>query len=373
MATVIGTEAANGLKLGGAVAGDVGELIPFAQTIFALTNVLVECALTAKAYGNSCTRLAERVSSISNTLRSCFDTNDENCTTGACDMKDTSLVECMSELESKVQSACALLKRFSGSEKGIEHAIRVLKAKNFQGEFLTCDARLVELELRLARSFVFHLTSEQAQNRGQENRDHQVVIGELEAVLRRLETGPDEMVRALEDDGLSNTKTLENELGSCPERSAVLSMHGLEVKVTESYLKAADSGLDSKVLDQSEPWYVEAAIAEKLTNVNGERIILSPLGAVGFGNVFKGMFMGLEVAIKEIKLAGIKALAELRNEPGIIWRLSHENIVQTRGGFYPRTQMDMHNAECPFCARVRCEGLVGNAHVSRQRKGITIA
>ncbi|KAA8493256.1 putative cysteine-rich receptor-like protein kinase 39 [Porphyridium purpureum] len=355
MATANQTEWPDSLRLGGALANDVGELIPFVDTIFTVTRIIVEYVQAAEANHESCEKLAERATSISNTLRTYFRTEDEAYIESAYDAEDTSMVECISELESELQSACALVKRFSSPEKWTGKALRALMAKNFQGEFLTCEARLVELETRLARMIILRMSYEQKQNQREQKQshreqmqNHQVVIGKLEAVVHMLEVAPHEMFRALEADRRRDMTELEIKLRSRPEKGAVLSMHGVEVKSTSSYLQVANSGRASNGPEGSEPWYVEAALAEKHQNVDGTRVRFIPLGDGGSGSVFKGKFNGQEVAIKEIRSTCNKALAVLRNEVGIMWRLSHENVVQTRGGFYPRTGVKAHELESPF-------------------------
>ncbi|KAA8491577.1 putative cysteine-rich receptor-like protein kinase 39 [Porphyridium purpureum] len=342
MATGNRTEWREDLKADGASSDDGRELIPFVHTIHTVTKIIGEYARAAQTNQVSCEMLAERASSISNTLRTYFGTKDEICINGAHDVKDSSMIECISELESELQSACALVKRFSSPEKWIEKALRALKAQSYQREFLTCEARLVELEARVSRILLFKVAHEQRQK-------NEVMIGKLEAALRNLEAVPHEMVRALEADGPRDPVEFETELRSHPESGAVPGVHGIEVKSTCSFLRTANSGRPSNEPEGSEPWYVEAASAEKYqTLVDGKCVSFVSLGGGGYGNVFHGKFLGQEVAIKEMRSTGNEALAVLRNEMGIMWRLSHENVVRTHGGFYPQTGVQPHKIMSPF-------------------------
>ncbi|KAA8496419.1 putative cysteine-rich receptor-like protein kinase 39 [Porphyridium purpureum] len=341
MSAAYRSDRSDSLNSSGAGSDDLGKLMPFVETIYKVAEILTEYAQTAQTNYASCGKLAERGTSVSNTLRTYFGTKDEKDSIGRGDTRSNTMVACLSELESELQSACSLVKRFSGPDQSAGRALRALMAKNFQGEFLTCEARLVELESQLLQIVIFKMSHDL-------KRDSQFKIGKLKITLRELEAVPHEMVRALEADRQRDTTKLENELQSRPDKRAVLSMHGVEVKSTSSFLDAAKSGLASNRPEGSEPWYVEAGLAVKLQNTVGSRVTFFALGGGGSGNVFQGEFMGQDVAIKEIRSAGDKALRELRNEVGIMWRLSHVNIVQTRGGFYPQTGVEAHERECPF-------------------------
>ncbi|KAA8499381.1 putative cysteine-rich receptor-like protein kinase 39 [Porphyridium purpureum] len=331
----------NCVEVAGLAANDVGPVLPYVAVAYAVTKLIVEHAKAAQANQASCAKLAERATSISTILGTYFGTNAGKRVNGTHNVKDAGMIECLSQLESELQSACALVKRFSSAEKWTEKAFRALAAKNFQGEFMTCEARLVELETRLSRIIIFKMAHDHEEK-------YQNVIGKLEGALLKLKAVPYEMARALEEDRRRDTVTLENKLRSHPEKVAVLGMHSAEVKYTSSYLHAANAGRASNGPEGSEPWYIEATLAEKHRNGESKRIPFVPLGNGGSGNVFKGKFMGQEIAIKEIKSKGNKAMRELRNEVGIMWRLSHENVVQTLGGFYPRTGVKAHEHESPF-------------------------
>ncbi|KAA8492302.1 hypothetical protein FVE85_3740 [Porphyridium purpureum] len=320
------------VEVAGLVANDVGPILPYVAVAYAVTKLLVDHAKAAQANHASCAKLAERATSISTILCAYFGTNDGKRVNGAHDVTDTGMIECLSQLESELQFACTLVKRSSSVEKWTEKALRALAAKHFQGDFIICEARLVELETGLSRIIIYSIW------RTTMRKSTKMRSVNWKAPLLKLEAARYEMARALEEDRRRDIVALEKKLRSHPEKGAVLGMHSMEVKYTSSYLRAANAGGASVEPDESDPLYIEARLAEKHKNGKRKRERFLPLGDGGSGNVIMGKFMGQEISIKEIKSKGKKTLRELRKEVCVIWRLSHEIVAQTLGGFYMRTE-----------------------------------
>ncbi|KAA8492029.1 Secretory immunoglobulin A-binding protein EsiB [Porphyridium purpureum] len=189
-----------------------------------------------------------------------------------------------------------------------------MRAKNYQAEFQTCSDTLDKLEAQLSRIVLFKLAD--SHKRGthvQEHRHQQILL-------------------ALEKDKVKDRPKLEEQLGSGSEKSAVLQMHSLRVDIHKPYTDASNSSGLSTGPTKTEPWYVDVAHVRKERDELDEYVML---GSGGFGIVYKGTCFGSTVAIKEVPTETMDALIQLKNELGAMWRLSHTNIIQTRGGFYP--------------------------------------
>ncbi|KAA8493401.1 hypothetical protein FVE85_8846 [Porphyridium purpureum] len=163
MATANRTESTDDLKADGSTPGDVVELNPYQRDIYAMSKVIVESARTTQTTNIFCAALAKRVFSISNTLRTYFDTRGGVSINGANFVNDSSIIECLSELEAAMRSACALVEHFCKPEKWTGKALRALKAQSYQREFVNCEAWLAELETRLARIILLKFLLEKEQ------------------------------------------------------------------------------------------------------------------------------------------------------------------------------------------------------------------
>ncbi|KAA8499375.1 putative cysteine-rich receptor-like protein kinase 39 [Porphyridium purpureum] len=313
-----------GLKVAGAVVDDVGAVLPYVAVAYAVTKIIIEYAEAAKANKASCKLLARRASCIRSILLDYFGPDGEKLVSKTDDLRHSSLLDCLSELESELQAACSLVKKFSSCESTFERVLRALRAKNYRGEFQTCGNRLIEFESRLSNIITFKIGHDQ-------NKNHQ------------------EMMRALEEDRVGDRSMLERELRTRPEKNAVLQMLSEPVDISKPHLNAGNlQDGDSTKPQHAEPWFIDVAHIEKEEHSNGKKGKFVELGAGGFGTVYRGTCMGETVAIKQVNSSSDTAIREFKNELGMMWRASHENIIRTHGGFYPLEGVDDHVGEVPL-------------------------
>ncbi|KAA8490644.1 Cysteine-rich receptor-like protein kinase 14 [Porphyridium purpureum] len=324
-----------GMKVAGAIADDVGPALPYVAVAFAVTKIIIEYAQAAKANKDSCMLLAKRAVSIKNMLVEYFGPDGEKLVNKTHDLTHKSLLECLSDLESGPQSACSLVKKFSSAESAYGKVLRAMRAKNYLGEFQACGDRLTELESQLSNIITSKIAHDQEQNQ--------------QELLRKLEQNHLEMMQARDADRVRDRSMLERELRALPERIAVLQMHSISADFPTTCVGTGNTGSGDSMQPQLiEPWFIDVADIEKEERINGKKRKVVILGTGGFGTVFRGTRRGETVAIKQVNSSGDKAMREFKNELGMMWRVSHENIIRTHGGFYPLDDVDDHEDEMPL-------------------------
>ncbi|KAA8490630.1 Secretory immunoglobulin A-binding protein EsiB [Porphyridium purpureum] len=325
----------DGVKVAGAIVDDVGLVLPYVAVAYAVSKIIIEYAQAAKANKDSCMLLAKRATGIRNMLVEYFGPDGEKLMNKRHGLMNRSLLACLSDLESGLQSACSLVKKFSSAESAYGKVVRAMRAKNYLGEFQACGDRLTELESQLSSIITSKIAHDQEQNQ--------------QELLRKLEQNHQEMMRARDADRVRDRSMLERELRALPERIAVLQMHSMSTSTPNPYRHASHSkGGDSMQSQLIEPWFIDVADVEKEERVHGKKRKFVTLGTGGFGTVFRGTCGGETVAIKQVNSSGDKAIQEFKNELEMMWRVSHENIIRTHGGFYPLAGVDDHEGEVPL-------------------------
>ncbi|KAA8490246.1 putative cysteine-rich receptor-like protein kinase 39 [Porphyridium purpureum] len=335
----------DGMKVAGAIIDEFGAAIPYVAIVYAVTKSITDYALAASANQESCRLLADRAMSIQNRLVAYFGPDSEKLKNKTHDLMDKSLLKCLSDLESALQSACSLVMKFSSAECANEKLLRALRAKNYLGEFQTCGDRLTELELQVSNIIIFKMARDQEQNHQESMRNQE----QNQQELLRIQEQNQQLLRALQADRERDRLMLERELRALPERLAVLQMHSMSTNTPNPYVRASNSMGGNSVQPQLvEPWFIDVADVQKEERTSGKKGKYVMLGTGGFGTVFRGTCMGETVAIKQVNSSGEKAIQELKNELEMMWRVSHENIIQTHGGFYPLNGVKDHEDELPL-------------------------
>ncbi|KAA8493262.1 Secretory immunoglobulin A-binding protein EsiB [Porphyridium purpureum] len=346
MATAKRVPLEEGIQVAAAIADDLGAVPPYVAVACAVTKNILACAQTAKAHKDSCMLLAKRAVSIKNTLVEYLGPEGEKLVNKTHELTHGSLLECLSDLESGLRSACSLVKKFSSAESAYEKVLCALRAKMYIGDFQTCGNRLTELESQLSIIITSKIAHNQEQNQHELLRIQEQNKQEL---LRNLKQHHQEMMSAHDTDRVRDRSMLERELRALPGRIAVLHMHSMSADIPDSCVDTGDSGGgDSMQPLVIEAWFVDVVDVEKEERIDDEKRKFVVLGSGGFGAVFRGTCRGETVAIKQVNPSGDKAVQEFKNELGMMWRLSHENIIRTHGVLCPLDDVNDHEDEVPL-------------------------
>ncbi|KAA8490313.1 putative cysteine-rich receptor-like protein kinase 39 [Porphyridium purpureum] len=309
----------DGMKVAGAIIDEFGAAIPYVAIVYAVTKSITDYALAASANQESCRLLADRAMSIQNRLVAYFGPDSEKLKNKTHDLMD--------KMRNARNCCCAL------------------RAKNYLGEFQACGDRLTELELQVSNIIIFKMARDQEQNHQESMRNQE----QNQQELLRIQEQNQQLLRALQADRERDRLMLERELRALPERLAVLQMHSMSTNTPNPYVRASNSMGGNSVQPQLvEPWFIDVADVQKEERTSGKKGKYVMLGTGGFGTVFRGTCMGETVAIKQVNSSGEKAIQELKNELEMMWRVSHENIIQTHGGFYPLNGVKDHEDELPL-------------------------
>eukprot|EP00182_Erythrolobus_australicus_P005015 CAMPEP_0185831920 /NCGR_PEP_ID=MMETSP1353-20130828/1777_1 /TAXON_ID=1077150 /ORGANISM="Erythrolobus australicus, Strain CCMP3124" /LENGTH=1126 /DNA_ID=CAMNT_0028530037 /DNA_START=197 /DNA_END=3577 /DNA_ORIENTATION=- len=338
-----------GFDFGEALAADMAAVIPYVTAMFVAARVIRQYSQAAYANQKACLKLSELTDGLGTRLRDYVGEDASKLMASGDNCSDAALIKCLQDIKIAMDAALDLVKRFSSADNTGQKMKRVLFAKNYQGEFQTSGARLKELEMELQNIIILRMAREHKMQQERQDEQHEKQM-DAQNMCHNVQmerfAALEDMVRCNRLDALKDRGMLEQALEGHDEvRCAVLRMHDMHVHIGKPCTDAANSGGLSVAGIKTEPWYIDDSLVHKEVRRVGHQITLTTLGAGGFGQVYKGTYNMQDVAIKEVRSMDAASVEEFKNEIGMMWKMSHANVIQVRGGFYPLAHGNKFDAQ----------------------------